>query len=123
VNSLAIRAERLGSCGQGKALEERLHQAHAVAARDVISSRRLRHFSILARISSAVLSLLRQNASWWGDFILRILLHHLSRITEGSRMRISCICLLLAGTPLFADDDLFRERFADPTTRTAALTA
>jgi hypothetical protein len=36
-------------------------------------------------------------------------------------MRISCICLLLAGTPLFADDDLFRERFADPTTRTAAL--
>ncbi|MCX6868579.1 MAG: hypothetical protein NTV46_20710, partial [Verrucomicrobia bacterium] len=36
-------------------------------------------------------------------------------------MRKTFICLWLACTPLFADDDLFRERFADPTTRTTAL--
>ena len=36
-------------------------------------------------------------------------------------MRKSFICLWLACTPLFADDELFREHFADPATRTAAL--
>ncbi|RYD35350.1 MAG: hypothetical protein EOP87_07520, partial [Verrucomicrobiaceae bacterium] len=36
-------------------------------------------------------------------------------------MRKTLISLLLACTPLHADDDSFRERFADPATRTAAL--
>lgn len=36
-------------------------------------------------------------------------------------MRKTLITLLLACTPLHADDDSFRERFADPATRTAAL--
>jgi hypothetical protein len=37
-------------------------------------------------------------------------------------MRKTLLCLWLACTPLPADDDTFRERFADPATRTAALT-
>ncbi len=36
-------------------------------------------------------------------------------------MRKSLLCLLLACGPLHADDDRFRERFADPASRTAAL--
>ncbi|RYD24462.1 MAG: hypothetical protein EOP88_00200, partial [Verrucomicrobiaceae bacterium] len=36
-------------------------------------------------------------------------------------MRKTLITLLLACSPLHADDDFFRERFADPATRTAAL--
>ena len=36
-------------------------------------------------------------------------------------MRKILLCLILAGSPLHADDDQFRERFADPATRTAAL--
>lgn len=36
-------------------------------------------------------------------------------------MRKTLVALLLACTPLHADDDTFRERFADPATRTAAL--
>ena len=36
-------------------------------------------------------------------------------------MRKNLVCLFLASTPLLADDDRFRERFADPATRTAAL--
>ncbi|MEO0018397.1 MAG: hypothetical protein RLZZ522_1680, partial [Verrucomicrobiota bacterium] len=37
-------------------------------------------------------------------------------------MRKTLLWLFLASTPLHADDDLFRERFADPATRDAALT-
>ncbi|MES2924791.1 MAG: hypothetical protein V4819_24770 [Verrucomicrobiota bacterium] len=36
-------------------------------------------------------------------------------------MRKTLLCLFLACAPLHADDDRFRERFADPATRTAAL--
>ena len=36
-------------------------------------------------------------------------------------MRKTLICLLLSCCPVIADDDTFRERFADPATRTAAL--
>lgn len=36
-------------------------------------------------------------------------------------MRHTLLCLFLACASLHADDDLFRERFADPATRTAAL--
>lgn len=36
-------------------------------------------------------------------------------------MRKTLICLFLACAPLHADEDTFRERFADPATRTAAL--
>ena len=36
-------------------------------------------------------------------------------------MRKTLLCLLLACSPLRADDDRFRERFADPATRSAAL--
>ncbi len=36
-------------------------------------------------------------------------------------MRKTLLCLFLACAPLHADDDSFRERFADPATRTAAL--
>ena len=36
-------------------------------------------------------------------------------------MRKTLLCLLLACGPLLAADDFFRERFADPATRNAAL--
>ncbi len=36
-------------------------------------------------------------------------------------MRKTLACLLLVSLPLLANDDLFRERFADPETRTSAL--
>lgn len=36
-------------------------------------------------------------------------------------MRKILLCFVLSITPLFADDDQFRERFADPATRGAAL--
>ncbi|MGL5018194.1 MAG: hypothetical protein ACRDBP_08685, partial [Luteolibacter sp.] len=38
-------------------------------------------------------------------------------------MKKTFFCLFIACLPIHADDDTFRERFADPTTRTAALTA
>src|SRR6478752_1465478 len=44
-----------------------------------------------------------------------------SRNRYSSCMRKTLLCLILVCSPLQADDDSFRERFADPATRTAAL--